>query len=102
MGNIFILTPQDVEGPDYYSEFKAYNDAGVGTTFLGFLFDETPVRNEIAALKNVTAEYNASLLTGATDPAVRVQEYRDKLYANGLQKVIDEMNAQLRVFYENK
>ncbi|MDR1705656.1 MAG: ABC transporter substrate-binding protein [Clostridiales bacterium] len=102
MGNIFILPPQDIEGVNYYEEFKGYNDAGIGTTFLGFYFDTTPVENEAAAIRNVVDEYQTAVSTGVADPATEVPAYIEKLYAAGMQKVLDEVNAQLQAFYATK
>ncbi|MCL1987124.1 MAG: ABC transporter substrate-binding protein [Firmicutes bacterium] len=98
-GNIFILPPLDVEGPDFYERFRAYNEAGTPTAFLGFVFDETPVTNEMAALRNVVAEFSPSVTTGSVDPATQVPAYLERLNANGLQRVHDELNRQLAVFF---
>lgn len=102
MGNIFILPPQDVEGVNYYEEFKAYNNAGIGTTFLGFTFDPTRVINELAAIRNVRDEFQASVSTGVANPNVRVPEFIAKLNANGMQKVLTEVNSQLQMFYASR
>lgn len=62
---------------------------------LGFMFDSTAVSNEIAALNNVISEYSASIDCGAADPEVTIPEFNKKLYAAGLQTVIDAKQKQL-------
>jgi putative aldouronate transport system substrate-binding protein len=102
MGNIFILPPEDVTGPAYFEEFKAYNEAGVATALVGFTFDPEPVRNQVAALASVRDEYLFSLNTGTVDPAVALPEFRAKLAANGLNEVVAETNRQLEAFFASK
>ncbi|MCL2400100.1 MAG: ABC transporter substrate-binding protein [Defluviitaleaceae bacterium] len=98
-GNIFILPPQDVEGPDFFDRFRAYNQAGIGTSMLGFSFNNEPVSTELAALMSVVAEFNTTLTVGAVDPATTVPTYLSALRANGLDRVLDELNSQLQTFY---
>ncbi|MCL2016472.1 MAG: ABC transporter substrate-binding protein [Defluviitaleaceae bacterium] len=100
-GNIFILPPLDVEGADFYDRFREYNEAGVPTAFLGFSFDETPVINEMAALRNVVAEFQTTVTTGAVNPATQGAEYLARLNANGLEAVQQELNRQLAEFFDN-
>ncbi|MDR1913991.1 MAG: ABC transporter substrate-binding protein [Clostridiales bacterium] len=102
MGNIFILPPEQESGPNYWKEFEAYNNAGVATALIGFVFDPEPVKNEIAAVTNVHAEYMLPLLVGAVDPAEKLPEFKEKLNANGAQKIIDEFNKQVEAFLSVK
>jgi len=102
MGNIFVLPPTDIDGPDYFASFRAYNQAGVATTFLGFAFDEDPVITEIAALRNVQAEFHTVVTTGAVNPAVTVPQYLQRLNDNGLERVREELNRQLQAFYASR
>ncbi|HZG87990.1 ABC transporter substrate-binding protein [Paenibacillus sp.] len=62
---------------------------------LGFLFDSTPVNNEITALNNVVNQYRGVLETGTLNPADKLQEFRSKLKAAGIDKVIAEKQKQL-------
>ena len=98
-GNVFILPPQDVQGPDFYDRFKAYNEAGVPTALLGFTFDDSAVINEMAALRNVVAEFQSTVSTGAVDPAVQGAEFLNRLRQNGLDTVQAELNAQIDAFF---
>lgn len=69
---------------------------------LGFMFDSTSVSNEIAALNNVVSEYAASIDCGAADPETAIKEFNEKLYAAGLQTVMDEKQRQLDEWLANQ
>ncbi|WP_130837331.1 ABC transporter substrate-binding protein [Lachnoclostridium sp. Marseille-P6806] len=76
-------------------EQKAMNYTATHSKALGFMFDSTNVAAELTALSNVMSEYEASLDCGAVDPEEVLPEFNQKLYAAGLQKVIDEKQRQL-------
>ena len=98
MGNVTMLPPTKDEGADFWNEFKAYYGAADSIPVLGFTFDSTPVQNEMAALTNVYAQYSLSLSSGAVDPATVLPEFLQKLDEAGMQKYLDEANAQLAAF----
>jgi putative aldouronate transport system substrate-binding protein len=99
MGNIFVLTPRETDGAQYFENFLAYNQAGIGTSLLGFTFNTDNVAAEMAAITGVVAEFNQSLTVGASDPAVVVPLYLEALRANGIDRVLEELNEQLQAFY---
>ena len=53
------------------------------------------VSNEIAAVQNVYDQYRMSLECGVSDPNEVLDEMNEKLYAAGLQTIIDEKQKQL-------
>ena len=61
---------------------------------MGFFFNTEPVSNEAAALSNVFNEYKAQVSCGMADEAT-MNEFIEKLYANGFQNYIDEAQRQL-------
>lgn len=72
------------------------NDAGQYETNLGFVFDQEPVANEIAACASVYDEFAKPLMQGAFENVEStVAEFNQKLEANGIQKIIDEAQKQL-------
>ncbi len=83
------------EPENKWDAFKEYNAAGIPTPTFGFVFDPTPVKDEIAAMNNVAKEFNAVVFTGSVDPKVYLPKYIDKMKAQGSQKIIDEMQRQL-------
>jgi len=102
MGNIFILIPRNTDGLGYFERFQAYNAAGVGTSLLGFTFNNEPVSIQMAALTGVVDQFHQSLTVGAIDPATAVPAYLEALRANGVDEVMAELNAQLQAFYNSR
>ena len=101
MGNIFVLPPTNLDGTGYFERFQAYNAAGVGTSLVGFVFDNEPVANELAAITSVTDRFNGTLTVGAVDPATTVPEYLADLRASGIDAVMEELNRQIQEFLAN-
>lgn len=81
---------------------KEMNTTANKSKALGFMFDSTSVSNEIAALNNVVSEYSASIDCGAADPTTAIPEFNEKLYAAGLQTVMDEKQKQIDEWLENQ
>jgi putative aldouronate transport system substrate-binding protein len=71
------------------------NKNAIKSKALGFAFNSEPVKNEITALNNVTDQYRKGLESGTIDPADKLQEFRTKLKAAGIDKVIAEKQKQL-------
>ncbi|WP_336772533.1 ABC transporter substrate-binding protein [Paenibacillus sp. MMO-58] len=71
------------------------NQNAIKSKALGFAFNAEPVKNEITALKNVTDQYVKGLETGTFDPADKLPEFKAKLKAAGIDKVIAEKQKQL-------
>jgi putative aldouronate transport system substrate-binding protein len=101
-GNYMGLVPAlDTLGANFKEEFMAEQSMAVPTAYVGFVFNRAPIETEMAALSTVFAEYNYRISVGAGSPAL-MEEYRKKLYDNGMQKVIDEVNRQLVDLYNSK
>lgn len=99
LSNLPILSNEPENQWELYDEF---NNAGKAVPILGWAFDQEPVKNEIAALGNVVAEYRDPLNAGAVDPAAKLPEFINKLKANGIDKVVAEANTQLKAFLDAK
>ncbi len=100
MGNITLLTPQEGEGKDFFTNtFIPYYESAKAIPAFGYQFDPTNVETELAALANVGNEYAMALYTGAIDPATALPEFLDKLEAAGMSTVVDEANAQLDAYF---
>ena len=102
MGNIFVLNPRDTDGEGYFERFQAYNAAGVGTALLGFTFNGDAVSAEMAAVLGVVDQFHQSVTVGALNPADAVPDYLEALRANGVERILEEFNAQLQEFYANR
>ena len=66
---------------------------------MGFVFDTTPVLNEVAACTNVVAEFQKDIATGQFGSEEEVDEvideFNEKLTANGVDKVVAEVQKQI-------
>lgn len=80
---------------DVWDQYQAVRDSALVSKAYGFFFDTTPVLNELSALQAVSDEYLITVTSGSVDPETAIAEFNEKLYAAGLQDVIDEKQAQL-------
>ena len=65
---------------------------------MGFVFDASPVENQIAAVTGVVEEYHNDLILGMTKASeldARIQAFNEKLNANGAEQIIAEAQSQL-------
>lgn len=100
MGNITILPPQEGEGVGYFENvFIPYYDSAKGIPAFGYAFDGSSVETEMAAAANVAGQYALALCTGTVDPETALPEFLQKLDDSGMQKVVDEANAQLEAYF---
>lgn len=102
LGNLLI-----VKGPEYNvgpnnelaKKLNEYNKSAKIPTHMGFVFDQEPVMNEIAACDSIVIEYYSTIINGTlsseSDVEPFIKEFNDKLYANGLQKISDEVRKQI-------
>ncbi|MCL2221718.1 MAG: ABC transporter substrate-binding protein [Oscillospiraceae bacterium] len=102
MGNVFMLTPRNTDGAEYIEGFRAYNELGVGTAFLGFVFDSEPVAIQAAAMRNVVDEFRTPLTVGGMDLETAVPAYIAALRAAGADDVLAELNRQLDEFFAGR
>ena len=102
--NVHItVAPESYSGPDnvMLTKMNEYVADSTVATHMGFVFNTDPVINEIAACNNVLAEYKG-LDKGeyGTEEATleALDAMNDKLKANGVDKIIAEVQAQLDAF----
>lgn len=93
-GNQFINYLFENEDPEKWAKFIEYNDAALPLTSLGFSFDPTPVKNEVAMCKSVWKEFIPVLETGTVDPEKVVPQAIEKFKAAGVDKIVAEAQAQ--------
>lgn len=101
LGNQFLSYYWEGYDLDYWDVMSAFNDSAVISPAAGFVFDSSSVKNEYAACQAVINEYRIAIETGAVDTA-KLDEMNAKLYASGLQAIIDAKQAQLDAFLANK
>lgn len=61
----------------------------------GFVFDNSNVKTENANVTAVVNEMLLPLVTGSVDPEEKIPEFLSRLETAGVQKIIDEKQAQL-------
>ena len=98
VGNVTILPPQKGQGADFQQKFAEFYAGSKKLPIYGFTFDIKPVETEVAAVTNVKEAYALSLFTGAVDPETKLPDLLAKLEDAGMQKIVDEANAQLAAF----
>ncbi|MFC4306954.1 ABC transporter substrate-binding protein [Cohnella boryungensis] len=94
VGNNALAKVWEGTPPDIWEQTKAFNKASTFSKALGFSFDATPVKTEVAAVANVNNQYKAGLESGTIDPA-KLDEFLSKLKSAGLDKIIAEKQKQL-------
>ncbi|MBR3107820.1 MAG: ABC transporter substrate-binding protein [Clostridia bacterium] len=90
--------PEVPADPDQWTKvFEGYADATVSAV-MGFTVNLDNVMNECLAISSIWQEYKAELITGTSDPDVVLPEVRARMEEAGLQKVIDDVQAQIDAF----
>ncbi len=99
VGNVTLLPPEKGQGADFQERYAEFYGGSKKLPIYGFTFDTVPVDTEIAQVSNVKEAYMLSLCTGAVDVDEKLPELLSKLEAEGMQKIVDEANAQLKAFF---
>ena len=95
MPNQFITHVWAGDDLDLYDQFGVFNQNAVRSIAFGFVFNPENVQTEWTAVTNTFAELIPGLGFGHVDPAVGIPELNERLFAAGLQRIIDEKQAQL-------
>jgi putative aldouronate transport system substrate-binding protein len=90
--NAYLLPGQP---DDVWEQTIALNSSAKASRILGFIFDQEPVKAEIAQSKSVVDEFAPSLWTGSVDPAKYLPEFIEKLKLAGADIIIAEKQKQL-------
>ena len=96
--NMFITYLFEDDPEDKWQKFEEFNNSCNDSPLLGFFFDITPVKTELAAIQNVKEEFERFIYTGTVDPQEYIAKYNKKLYEAGAQKVMDEMQMQINAW----
>ncbi len=90
------------EDLDRDAQAAAYEAVTVTAPTLGFMFDTSSVKNEVAACKSVVTEYSESLISGSVDPEVALPEFLEKLDKSGMNSILEEKQKQLDAWLAEK
>ena len=94
LGNLYVTHIKEGEPDNKWQVFQEFNESGLIMPSFGFVFDNTEVRTEIAAISNVSQEFLPALFTGGVDPDEYVERYNKKLQDAGIDRVISELQTQ--------
>ncbi len=74
---------------------RDWDKNAVNSPLLGFQFDPAPVKNEIAQLNAIEAEFFSLMYTGVLDYDKNIGKYMERMKKAGLDKVIAEAQSQI-------
>ena len=95
----FTMKPVAPAPADMYSAMKDQMDNAEQTALMGFVFDETSVKTEVAACANIKEKYYKTLQCGtAKDVDATVAKLMEEWNAAGYQKVLEEAQKQVNAF----
>ena len=94
-GNGFLAHVWEGNDVDLWDQTEKFNNEAIISKAMGFTYDPTPVKNEVAALTNVYDQYKMSLEGGVVDPSEVYPQFIERLKQAGIDKVIAEKQRQL-------
>lgn len=94
-GNQFLSYVWEGNEVDIWAQTDAFNKSAKLPLSFGFTATMDNVSTEVAACSAVVDQYLDSLRTGSLDPDEALKEMNEKLYASGLQTIMDEKQKQL-------
>jgi putative aldouronate transport system substrate-binding protein len=97
--NTFLWPNEDAAK---WEKFAQFNESSQKSPALGFIWDPTNVKNEIASCENIRKEFGAALGSGAIDPENYLPKYIEKLKKAGIDLIIAEKQKQLDEWVKNK
>ncbi len=93
--NQFMNYVMSNESPDKFVEYEKYNASARPLNNLGFVYNGSEMENIVSAIQAITAEYTPRLYAGAVDDVDAIlDEMNNRLYAAGMQELLDDMQAQ--------
>jgi putative aldouronate transport system substrate-binding protein len=95
MGNQFLTYTWKGDSKNLWKDMDGFNKSAVKSKALGFTFDSTSVKTEVAAVTNVTNQYALGLETGTLDPEKVLPQFISKLKGAGIDKIVAEKQKQL-------
>lgn len=93
--NAMLLEGQE---EDLWDQLKEVNATALTSPTLGFVYDSGNVKNEVAQVTALLDEYMPGLNSGSVDPEKVVPELIEKLNAAGIEKIIADVDAQLKAW----
>jgi putative aldouronate transport system substrate-binding protein len=85
-----------------YYEYQFKPDTYKKNALAGFVFDQEPVKSEIAKCNTVNLKYQPFLLSGVGDVNDTLSKMNAELKASGVDKVKEELKKQINAFLAQK
>ncbi|MGG4205617.1 ABC transporter substrate-binding protein [Paenibacillus jamilae] len=99
MGNQLIANEWEGNDPNNHKIVGENNKNEQISIALGFSYDSSKVKTEIANVNNVIGQYRPGLDTGSMEPEKYLQVFNAKLKAAGLDRIIAEKQKQLDAWF---
>ncbi len=94
-GNQLLSYVWKGDSPTLYKELDSFNRSAVKSKALGFMFDNSSVKTEIAAVTNALNRYKLAVECGAVDPDKTLPSLIKDLKAAGIDKITAEKQKQI-------
>ena len=101
-GNAYLLDVWNNEHPRKWEQLRAYCETMRESSLLGFSFDGSLVRRELAARAKQYDELGPLLVNGVMEPAVVLARLREADEKAGLDRICDEMERQVARWLEEQ
>ncbi len=97
--NKTLMYPFETTDPEALSKLKdAWTQDVAYSNGMGFVFDDTNVKDQYTACAGIVDEYRKALLYGQVDVEESNTQFVNELKENGIDDIIAEMNAQFSEF----
>jgi putative aldouronate transport system substrate-binding protein len=94
-GNGSLAYVWESDEPGLWDKYLEFNNSGTVSPLFGFTFDAANVKSEISAVQNVINKYESVICAGYSDPSTSVAKMVSELEAAGINRIIDEAEAQI-------
>lgn len=101
-GNGKISHVWETDSPTIWEDYAALNDSAAVSPIYGFDYDISGVKNEIAAVQNVIDKNDAVIGCGYAEVDESLAAFQTELEAAGIQKIIDDAQAQIDQWLESR
>jgi len=101
-GNQFLSYVLEGEDPEMWKKLKQFANNAKKSPALGFTFDNTNVKSEVAAVNAVYSHYGRGLEGGTLDPEEALPAMISEMKAAGIDKIIAEKQRQFDEFLKTK
>lgn len=95
MGNQFLTYVWEGDEIDLWAQMDDFNKSATISSAMGYTWDSSNVKTEVAACTNVLDQYRISLECGMVDPDEILPEFLEALQDAGIEKIIMEKQNQL-------